>query len=31
MEVNRKWYQLINSWLGITDKNFTEEKVFECV
>lgn len=30
MEVDRKWYQLINCWLDITDENFTEEIIFEC-
>lgn len=30
MEVDRKWYQLINRWLDITDENFTEEIIFEC-
>lgn len=30
MQVNRKWYQLINPWLNITDENFTEKIIFEC-
>lgn len=30
MEADRKWYQLINLWLGITDENFTKEITFEC-
>lgn len=30
MQDNRKWYQLINPWLNITDENFTEKIIFEC-